>query len=617
MIRLLILSVFIGVLNASTISLDYSHEKFEDFNVSYLQDKTSTLTINQIKNMKFQPISNSHGFYGKTGNVWYKIILQNTTVLNKDIYLHNNFAYYYRQTDVYEFVNGKVRDKEVYNILDSEDSNKLIGSTLVHKLTIPPNGTVTVYMKNIQMVTNLFDLKIYDEYNSINALANKDFYPIIIIAIMLTLALYNVMLYLFNRRKEFLFYALYMVTPAIGLNYMYGIIFSHFHLYGEGAYFLNLTAILMPGFLILFVKQVLHTKKLHKKIHFFLNILLVFIGADALIASAIDFTYAMVIFNFIFLLVAFVMIYLIIYLFKTSHPLATIFGFAYGFYFSGIIVTILAMSGVIDLNTFTFRASGVGLILEGLIFSYLMHYSVKILEKEIQEQQKIIISKNKKVQLGDLISAITHQWKQPLARIASVSTLMEFQQNNNQEISKKELRENISNINSNISFLSETIDDFKNFFNSEQEKVECDIASVIEKAVLLSKDDTLAKEITIETDLHIEKTMKLYPNELLHILLNLLQNAKEAFKQSDEKLKFIKVFAYTQDGFNYIDIVDNAGGIQESKLPFIFDEYYTTKATKTGSGLGLYLSKVILEDRLKGTIEVKSIDNGTMFRITL
>jgi len=567
--------------------------------------------------MKFKPISNTHGFYGNTGNVWYKMILQNTTVLNKDIYLHNNFAYYYRQTDIYEFFKGELRDKEVYNILSNKDANKLIGSTLVHKLTLPANSTVTIYMKNIQMVTNLFDLKIYDAHNSINALANKDFYSIIIIAIMLTLALYNVMLYLFNRRKEFLFYAIYMVTPAIGLTYMYGIIFSNFHLYGESAYFLNLTAILMPGFLILFVKQVLQTKQLHKKIHFFLNILLVFIGIDAFIAFVIDFIFAMLLFNFIFLLVTIAMIYLIIYLFKTSHPLATTFGFAYGFYFSGIIVTILAMSGVLDLNAFTFRASGVGLILEGLMFSYLMHYNVKILEKEIQEQQKIIISKNKKVQLGDLISAITHQWKQPITRIASIATLMEFQQNNNQEISKEELRENISNINSNISFLSETIDDFKNFFNSDQEKVDSDITSVIEKAVLLSKDDTLAKEITMETDLHIEKTMKLYPNELLHILLNLLQNAKEAFKQSDEKIKLIKVFAYTKKGLNYIDIVDNAGGIQESNIPFIFDEYYTTKEKKTGSGLGLYLSKVILEDRLKGTIEMININGGTMFRITL
>ena len=205
------------------------------------------------------------------------------------------------------------------------------------------------------------------------------------------------------------------------------------------------------------------------------------------------------------------------------------------------------MSGIVELNSFTFRSGGVGLILEGLLFSYLMHYNVKLLEKKIREQRELIIAKNKKAQLGDMISAITHQWKQPLARIGSITSVMEFQMTKETAIEPEKLRKNISQINSNIYFLSDTIDDFKNFFNSEQEKALCDLESLIEKAIILSKDDTLSKEVIITTDLQVAGSIRTYQSELLHILLNIIQNAKEAFRDTTEDIKLIKIIAYNKE----------------------------------------------------------------------
>lgn len=617
MIRFFFFLTMFITLNASTIKFNYLDVKLETFTLSYFLDKNSLLSINDVQNMEFSNISNRHGFYGDTGATWYKIDLENITDLDKKVSLHNNLAYYYKQTDIYEFYNGTMQNKYIYNILDDKSSNKLLGSTLVHKVSIPANDTLTIYIKNIPMVSNLFDLNIYGERTSINALSNKDFYSIIIISIMITLAFYNMTLYFFNKRKEFLFYALYMITPAIGLNYKYGTIFSQYQFYGENTYLLNLTAILMPAFLILFVQQVLHTKNLNKRIHFFLNIVLILISINAIIAITVDLTFAMVIFNFLFLLTTILIIYLIIHLFRISHPLSKIFALAYSFYFSGIFITIFAMSGIIELNSFTFRTGGIGLILEGLLFSYLMHYNVKLLEKEIQNQRDVLIMKNKKAQLGDMISAITHQWKQPLARISSITSLMKFQLENDGKIPVKELDDNISQLNYNTYFLSDTIDDFKNFFNAEQEKTNCDLKNLIKKAVVLSNDDTLTKEITITTDLQVENSINIYQNELLHILLNIIQNAKEAFNQSQEDIKIIKIIAYAKNDNIYIDIIDNAGGIDKESIPFIFNEYYTTKEEKSGSGLGLYLSKVILEDRLEGEIQAINITGGTMFRIKL
>lgn len=615
MYKFLFLALIVICSHASVIKLDYANVKFENFNISYFMDKNSSMTINKILNIKFDSIKNSHGLYGQRGNSWYKIDFKNTTANQKEIFLHHDLAYFHKQIEIYEIHNGEMRDQHIYNVLEEKDSNKLLGSSIVHKININSHDSLTVYIKNIPMVSNLFNLNIYDKYTSQKALMSKDFYSILIVSIMITLALYNGTLYFFNKRKEFLYYALYMMTPAIGLNYKYGTIFSQFELYGEGSYWLNLTAILMPAFLILFIKQVLDTKNLNKRVNFLLNALLSLISIDVFVAIFIDLTLAMELFNILFIITTVIIIYLIVYLTRTSHPLATIFTLAYSFYFSGILLTICAMAGGVDLNFFTFRSGGIGLIFEGLIFSYLMHYNIKILEKEISDQREVIIVKNKKAQLGDMISAITHQWKQPLTRISSVNSLMEFHLENNNKISDKEIKNHIKQVNNDINFLSETIDDFRNFFNSNQEKTNCDMNILINKVIQLSNDDTLNKEVTISTELSFKSDMLLYQNELLHILLNIIQNAKEAF--TNQEIKLIKIIGYTKNAHHYIDIIDNAGGISEENMPFIFDEYYTTKKEKVGSGLGLYLSKIILKDRLKGDIIVKNIPNGTMFRIVL
>jgi len=613
---ILFISLFIS-LNAAPIELNYADNKKEEFDISYIIDKNSSYAIEQIKDIEFKNISNRHAFSGKIGIAWYKIDLKNVTEVKKEVFLHNTFAYYSKEIDIFEFANNKQVNQERYNILEDKSSNRLIGNTLVYAMTIPPNSKSTIFIKNTPMVSSLFDLNIYDKKSSIQALINEPFYSILIVSIMLTLAFYNATLYFFNRRKEFLLYALYMITPAIGLTYKYGLLFNYFQLYGEKTYWFNLTAILMTAFLVLFLKQVLNTKVMDRKINYMLNSILLLVVINVVIALVVDLTFAIEIFKFIFIYTFTIMLYLGYYLFKNSHPLAKIFFIAYLFYMSGMIITILAMSGVIGMNFFTFHSGGVGLIIEGLLFSYLMHYNIKILEQKIRDQREIIISKNKKAQLGDMISAITHQWKQPLSRITSITSLLEFKIEKKTNIPTKELSEKISQINSNTIFLSDTIDDFKDFFNPNIVASESDIGVIIQRAIELSIDDTMTKEITITTDLNFTKKINIHKNELLHIILNILQNSKEAFKRSENEIKIIKIIGYMQDEKVYIDIIDNAGGIDKDSLPLIFNEHYTTKESKSGSGIGLYLSKIILEDHLKGSIEVKNINGGAMFRIIL
>ena len=133
----------------------------------------------------------------------------------------------------------------------------------------------------------------------------------------------------------------------------------------------------------------------------------------------------------------------------------------------------------------------------------------------------------------------------------------------------------------------------------------------------MSSDDSSSRDIIINSDLQFEKPVLTYKNELMHIILNIIQNSQEAFKNSQESIQIIKIFGYTKEDKTYIDIIDNAGGINEESLPLIFQENYTTKEEKVGTGLGLYLTKIILKDHLKGSIEATNTKDGAMFRIIL
>jgi len=615
--KLILLLLLLLSSHSLALELNYLPTKFENFTIGYLKDLNKSKTINDVKNIKFSPILNTHAFSGNIGQTWYKIELRNSTSLRKKTYLHLDYAYYSREIDIFEFSDKDLLDQERFNILQKGESNKLTGSSLIYEIELNSGTSRTIYIKNIPMVSSLFSLNIYDEKTSRDSLINFHFFSIIIVSILFTLAFYNATLYFFNRRKEFILYALYLLAPALGLLYKYGILFSHFHLYSENTYWFNLTAILMPAFLILFVKHTLNTKAMDKKINYVLNSILLIIAINISVAFIIDLTFAIEVFKLMFFFTVFALLYLIIYLFKAGHPLAILFASAYAFYVAGLIFTILAMSGIIELNFLSFHSGGIGIIIEGLLFSYLMHNNVKLLEHKVREQREVIITKNKKAQLGDMISAITHQWKQPLSRISSITSVLDFKLSNKQEIIEADLSKKISQIDSNVKFLSETIDDFKDFFNPHNIIESCNITNVIDRAIALSKDDTLVKQIEIKKDLSFDKMVNINKNELLHIILNILQNSKEALSKSEQEIKLIKVIGYMKDDKIYIDILDNAGGINEETLPFIFNEHYTTKKKKSGSGLGLYLTKIILEDHLQGSIEATNTQDGAMFRIII
>ena len=183
-----------------------SNEKnfYSAFNLGFFKDYNNSVDINKIGDLKFTKVSNHYSFGNISSAVWLKLEIKNITEMEKEIFIHNDFAYFSKEITIYEYQNHKIIDKNIYKTFDNTKENKLTGSVLVYKLHLEKKGSKTLYIKILPVVTQVYELNIYDEKTHLEALINNTLLSNTIITILLSLAFYNIFLYLFNRKKEFM-----------------------------------------------------------------------------------------------------------------------------------------------------------------------------------------------------------------------------------------------------------------------------------------------------------------------------------------------------------------------------------------------------------------------------
>jgi len=237
-------------------------------------------------------------------------------------------------------------------------------------------------------------------------------------------------------------------------------------------------------------------------------------------------------------------------------------------------------------------------------------------EKNLQ-QQEMLFRQARYAQMGEMISMIAHQWRQPLNAIATMNATIKLKNEMNM-CDQDFLEEKTRLISDYVHHLSSTIDDFRNFFRLDKHQVVKSVSGIIEDTLRLSKNALESKNIRI---VRMEKCkdckVLTYPNEVVHVLLNLLKNAEDAFRIKAVNEPVITIRTMKNNGYVQIEVEDNAGGIEEEVMEKIFDPYFTTKEESDGTGLGLYMSRTIIHDHCGGRIEVSNIKEGACFKLFL
>ncbi|MGM0519853.1 MAG: CHASE4 domain-containing protein [Campylobacterota bacterium] len=226
---------------------------------------------------------------------------------------------------------------------------------------------------------------------------------------------------------------------------------------------------------------------------------------------------------------------------------------------------------------------------------------------QLQESEALLVEQSRMAAMGEMIGNIAHQLKQPLNLISTISSSVVVQKDMKIYDDKNTLN-NMKQILQATNHLSDTIDEFRDFFKPKKNIVTTNIETVIEKSINLTKAQLYNRDIKVKKDIK-NCELKLYDNQLLHVILNVVNNARDELTKLENSIKrFIFISTKLEGDYLILKITDNAGGVDESNKSKIFDAYFTTKKRDKGTGIGLYMSKKILKERLNGTIEVSNIE---------
>ena len=239
---------------------------------------------------------------------------------------------------------------------------------------------------------------------------------------------------------------------------------------------------------------------------------------------------------------------------------------------------------------------------------------VDILKQENSLQKDIVLRQSKMASMGEMIANIAHQWRQPLMEVSSILINMEAQIKLTGKISHNDILKSIDRSNDILKHMSQTIDDFRNFFATNKSKEMFVVAKCVQKAINMIRASITKNNIKV--NIIIKNNIKMYgsKNEYLQVLINIISNSIDAivYNKSEKKIITIKIFRKSK--FLFLEIEDSAGGIDTKPIEKVFEPFYT-KDKKNGTGIGLFMSKLIIENNFNGKLCVENKPDGACFRI--
>jgi len=268
----------------------------------------------------------------------------------------------------------------------------------------------------------------------------------------------------------------------------------------------------------------------------------------------------------------------------------------------------------LTLKAFSHLIAQTSLELEEINLSLEKRVAIEI-EKN-REKEKAMIQQGKVAQMGEMIAMIAHQWRQPLSAVSANANdliLKIMLDNYESDYFDKKLKK-ITDLSQH---LSKTIDDFRSFYKEDKESVDIVLSESIKEVLNIASVSLENKNIHISTEFKSNKKINTYQNELKQVILNLIKNAEDILIEKEIKEPYITIETYDEQNNICLSVTDNGGGIPKHIIGKIFEPYFSTKMKKDGTGLGLYMSKIIIEEHCGGRLDVYNSKDGAVFKITL
>ncbi|MEA2099368.1 MAG: sensor histidine kinase [Campylobacterota bacterium] len=601
--KVFIFLLFITHLLASTDSISYFEQKNISKNIDILKEK-------------FIFIDSKKSNFGFNESIfWIKVkVFNNSTIDSKKVL---SFPYTLLDyIDIYELKDNKLIKKREMGDL-REYVNDGFFSEPSFFVNLQANEKKTFIFKVQTQGSMNIDLKILDYDSYIKDGVIKSQILMFYFGAVLIMLMYNFILYLYIRDKSYLYYIFFHFDYMLFTLAYSGLAFSYFW---SSIPFLNNFAV--PFFMsigstlaVVFAIDFLHIKANSKKIYKPLLMLAYFNVIATILIFILSYRLATLIVTLLSLFSVIVILGSSAYSYYISkNPNAKFFALAWGFLLLGIFTVNAKNLGLLPVNIFTTYAAFIGAFIELTLLSSALAYRYKLQNERIAQKDIALIRQSRHASMGEMIANIAHQWRQPLHRInLSLSVIDSVLQRD--EVDKRVIDKKLKSSQENLQYMSNTIEDFTSYFRPDKFKENFRILEIVDNAKILL--ESRLKNIVIKIVKKNDDLVSGFRNEYLQVVLVILNNAIDNFVEKDIQNREIILSINSNTKYIWLDISDSGGGIKEENLEKVFDPYYTTKFKEMGTGIGLYMAKLLITESMHGELSALNSKDGANFRIKI
>jgi len=607
----------------------------------YFEDKDLNLNIDQISSdeMNFDVIKNKELSFGFSPSAfWFKVpILNQVTKKNKQWWLDIDYTLL-DDIQVYQKI-----DKEINLLLHSGDGESFSHRPIQWRTfsTILETGSdSTLYIRVQTQSAMQVPIKIYSSEEIVKVKQAETLFFGFFYGVLLLIIFYNIFLFFVWHDKTYLYYIAFVGSFVLWQLCIDGL--GHQYLWPDTRWINEKGALVFISMTIF--SALMFTRRFLQLNSYAPGLSLVLVSLQGLmvtlLVSSFIFPYSIVIQILVWLTfpIPVVLLYAGVIALKHHYQYARFYIMGWSVFLGGSVLLSLNTLGVLPGYDLVRYLQPTGSMVEVVFFSLALAERIHLLRRqniktlsrlnsrlqsevhekvsEIREKDELLMQKFRLATMGEMLENISHQWKQPLHKLSLV--MQNFYFRHKLEGSSEEELEKFNKQSSILlNYMSNTIDDFRNFFSPQKEKETFDIDENIQKVLSILSSSIDEQEIQIDINSKNSSKVKGYPNEFGQVLLNLFSNSKDAFVLNRIQDKKIKIDISETDDKIMVSFLDNAGGIPVKILPKVFDPYFSTKGLKEGSGIGLYMSKMIIENSMHGQFSVNNLDQGAEFTIAL
>jgi len=577
---------------------------------SMYEDSTQKMTLEEVQKESWTDVTVDELAFPVSATAhWLKYNIENNSTISKAYYLEYDVSTIHF-LDAYVLQEGVILQQYLTGAYRPLENRALVYHSYLFPLTLNAGEKKEIYVRlkhliaaiPANMILKEQTIFLLDEYA-------KNVLEGIFFGVMIVMFFYNLVLYIMTGYRPYLAYILYIGSFGtwIALRMGYGQYVFDFMSVSVYRYFELSISMLFTVFIIWFITGVLDLQKVMPKVYRVFNgisVLFVLLWMSICMLMVLDidgyYAYLSLLFFLNFLVMNLFIVVITAILTSRGNKTALYILLAWMLFISSMVILALSLTDVIPPYNWIMPYMQVTMVVETVMLSL-------ILGDRFAKQEQLLRQQSRLASMGSMIENIAHQWRQPLSEINADLLALEMHIEDND---KENIKKRIQIIEEKTEMMSETIDDFQNFYTKDKAKKMFDLEKLIQKSRHLL-EDRMSKH-HIQCKVHAREPFRLYgvENEYLQVLLAILNNAIYALQENSKEDRKLDIFLSKENEYVMVQIKNNGKQIASRDMMRIFEPYYTTKESKDQNGIGLFMSKRIIEESFNGSLEIENIPEG-------